>query len=297
MYYNENTIIYYNGQMVKAVDSAIDLYGQTLHYGYGVFEGIRSYNGARGVNVFKSKEHYDRLIRSCELLHIPFSYTSDQLTKLTYELLELNNMQEAYIRPLVTCPPSMALHKPASSTLIIEAWKWDSYLGDKLLRLTISPFCRPHPKSTKVEAKACGHYVNSILAGTDAKDKGFDEALLLDHNGYLAEGPGANLFIEKEGQLFTPKPGNILAGITRATIIEICKLLEIDVKEGEYKPADLLKADSAFYCGTGAEVIGIKSIDDYLFPKEWNDSIGAKIKTAYLQVVRQEELKPKLSMA
>jgi branched-chain amino acid aminotransferase, group I len=297
MYYNDNTILYFNGRMVKAVDAGTDLYGQTLHYGYGVFEGIRSYQTNTGIKIFKAKEHYDRLIRSCELLNIPFSYSVEELTNLTYELLALNNFTEAYIRPLVICGHGMSLQKPVDSTLIIEAWNWDSYLGEKLLRLKISPFCRPHPKSTKVDAKACGHYVNSILAGTDAKDSGFDEALLLDHQGYLAEGPGANLFFEKNGKLFTPQPGNILTGITRATIFEIGNQLGIDVEEGQYTPEELLNADSAFYCGTGAEVVGIKSVNEKIFPKRWNDSIGKIIQQAYKLVVREEEFKNILRVA
>lgn len=175
MYYDSNTIIYYNGKMVKATDAGTDLYGQTLHYGYGVFEGIRSYNTANGPKIFKATEHYERLKNSCRLLNIPFEYSVDDLTRITYEVLQQNNFSEAYIRPLVICPPNMSLHQPQSSTLVIAAWQWGSYLGEKLLRLKISPFCRPHPRSTFVEAKACGHYVNSTLACSEAKASGYVE--------------------------------------------------------------------------------------------------------------------------
>ena len=129
MYYNNNTIIYHDGKMVKASEAGTDLYGQTLHYGYGVFEGIRSYQTANGPRIFKPAEHYERLIRSCQLLNIPFSYTVDELTNITYDVLQQNNFTEAYIRPLVMCPPNMSLHQPPSSRVMIAARQWGSYLG------------------------------------------------------------------------------------------------------------------------------------------------------------------------
>lgn len=172
---------------------------------------------------------------------------------------------------------------------MICAWEWGAYLGDQQLRLTVSSYCRPHPRSIKIDAKVCGHYVNSILATNEAKDKGFDEALLLDSDGYLAEGPGANLFFEKDGVLYTPQLGNILPGITRATVLELAEKLGLEVKQGLYKPEVLLSADSAFYCGTAAEVIGIESINDRKFRKDWNDSLGKKLQEAYSQLVRKSE--------
>jgi len=223
MYFNEKTTVYLNGEFVKATKATTDLYGQSLHYGYGVFEGIRAYNTENGVRVYKATEHYERLKKSCQMINIPFEYDVDDLIEQTYKVLEVNNFTDAYVRPLVFCGPNMSLTKPSSVSILICAWEWGAYLGDNLLNVTISSFCRPHPKSTKIEAKVCGHYVNSILATTEAKEKGFDEALLLDTDGFLAEGPGSNLFFEKEGKLFTPKTGNILPGITRATVIELCK--------------------------------------------------------------------------
>jgi branched-chain amino acid aminotransferase len=172
---------------------------------------------------------------------------------------------------------------------MICAWEWGAYLGDKQLRLTISSFCRPHPRSIQIEAKVCGHYVNSILATTEAKDKGYDEALLLDSEGFLAEGPGANLFFEKDGVLFTPKTGNILPGITRATVLELAGELGFEVQQGLYTPEDLWNADSAFYCGTAAEIIGIESVDDKKFQKNWNDSLGKLLQEAYLKRLREKE--------
>ena len=289
MYFNEQTIILLNGKFVKAEESKTDLYSQTLHYGYGVFEGIRAYNTPNGVRIFKAQEHYERLKKSCELINIPFNYSIEELIEQTYKLLEINNFKDAYIRPLIFCSPNMSLTKPTGVSLMICAWEWGAYLGDNLLNLCISSYCRPHPCSTKIEAKVCGHYVNSILATTEAKFKGFDEALLLDSDGFLAEGPGANLFYEKNGKLYTPKKGNILPGITRATVFELCQKLDIPLEEGSYLTEDLLKADSAFLCGTAAEIVGINSVAYKTFPLNWEKSLGKKLQTAYKNLVLERE--------
>lgn len=290
MYFNEETTIYLNGDFVKANDANTNLYSQTLHYGYGVFEGIRAYDTHNGTCVFKAREHYERLKNSCKLINIPFEYDVEDLINQTYKVLQLNNFKDAYVRPLVFCGPNMSLTKPNSVSLMICAWEWGAYLGNNLLNVTVSSFSRPHPKSTKIEAKVCGHYVNSILAASEAKEKGFDEAILLDTEGFLAEGPGSNLFFEKDGKLFTPKTGNILPGITRATVIDLCKNLEIELVEGEFLPEDLANADGAFLCGTAAEIIGLKSLENKNFVKEWNDTFGKKLQTAYKNLVLEKEL-------
>ena len=290
MYFNEETILYYDGKYTKSIDAEVNLYTQTMHYGYGVFEGIRAYNTENGVRLYKATEHYERLKKSCQMINIPFEYDVDDLIEQTYKVLEVNNFTDAYVRPLVFCGPNMSLTKPSSVSILICAWEWGAYLGDKLLNVTISSFCRPHPKSTKIEAKVCGHYVNSILATTEAKEKGFDEAILLDTDGFLAEGPGSNLFFEKEGKLFTPKTGNILPGITRATVVELCKDLEIELTEGAFLSEDLANADSAFLCGTAAEIIGLQSLEKKNFPKNWNETLGKKLQTAYKNLVLEKEL-------
>lgn len=285
MYFNDETILYYDGNFVKSIDANTNLYTQTLHYGYGVFEGVRAYKTENGVSIFKAKEHYERLKKSCELINIPFNYEVDDLIEKTYQLLEVNNFKDAYIRPIVFCGPNMGLSRPRSVSIVICAWEWGAYLGDNLLNITFSSFCRPHPKSTKVEAKVCGHYVNSILATSEAKDKGYDEALLLDSDGFLAEGPGSNLFFEKDGKLFTPQLGNILPGITRATVLELCKKLGFEVEEGLFLPEKLENADSAFLCGTAAEIIGLESLNGKKFPKNWENSLGKRLQTAYKNLV------------
>jgi branched-chain amino acid aminotransferase len=283
-YYNSETILYLNGEYVKAAEAKMDLYSQSFHYGYSVFEGIRSYRTVNGeTKIFKAKEHYDRLQRSAELVNLPYHWTTEELIAVTYEVLKLNNLQDAYIRPVVYAPANMSFVQNDKSFLVIEVWAMQPFLGDKLLRIMTSSFERPNPKAFKIEA--AGHYVNSLLASHEAKAKGFDEALLLDMNGNVAEAPGANLFYEKDGKLFTPAKGNILPGITRATVFEICAELGIEVKEKFFTVDELKQADAVFYCGTAAEVIGFDSLDDHKFPEKWSDSVSRKIQVAYKNLV------------
>lgn len=281
MYFNDETIIFFNGEFIKAAQANTNLYNQTMHYGNGVFEGIRSYDTPDGTRIFKAIEHYERLRYSAEKMHIKLNYSAKELEQITYKLLELNNIKDAYIRPLVFLGENMSLTPTDDVRVVIMAWEWGKYLGDKLLRVTMSSFQRPNPKSCFVEAKVVGHYTNSILATTEAKSKGYDEALLTDMNGFVAEGPGANFFIEKDGKLFTAPLGNILPGITRQTILELAKELDYVVEEKFFTPEEIFKADSAFFCGTAAEVIGIESVDDYTFPLKWEESIGAVLQKKY----------------
>ena len=292
MYYNNNTVIYFNGQFVKAADAKTDLYSQSLHYGYAVFEGIRSYPVNGRTKIFKAAAHYDRLKQSAELMKMPFNYSTEQLTELSYEVLRQNNFTDAYLRPLVFCSPNMGLSKGKESFLTIQAWEWtNGYLANKM-RLMTSSYERPNAKAFHIEAKVSGHYVNSILACQEAKDNGFDEALLLDANGFVAEGPGANVFYEKDGVLYTPAKGNILPGITRATVIEICIELDIPVIEKFFTVDEMKAADSAFYCGTAAEVVELASLDNVPFKFNWEDSWSAVIQKAYkAKVLEQEYIK------
>jgi branched-chain amino acid aminotransferase len=287
-YYNADTILFLDGEYVKAAEAKIDLFSQTMHYGYGVFEGIRSYESSTGETVvFKSTEHYERLQKSAEALNIPFTYSVESLTEATYEVLRQNKLGDAYIRPLIFLPANMSFNPNTSSHLLITAWEMQPFLGENLVRLMTSSFQRPNPKGFKIHAKACGHYVNSIMASHEAKANGYDEALLLDMNGYAAEGPGANLFIEVDGVLFTPPAGHILTGITRNTVLEIADELDIPIAEKHFTPEEMKRADSAFYCGTAAEVIGIQSLDDTVFAKPWQQTQGARIQKAYKALVRQ----------
>jgi len=281
MYYTKETILFLNGKFIKAVDAHTDLYSQTLHYGFGAFEGIRAYQTLNGVKIFKAYEHFERLRKSCALVGIPFQYETEELVQIAYQLLERNNLSDSYIRPLVYCGPNMTLTQPQDVFLMMCAWEWDKYHGEKLLKLCVSSYQRPNPSSLKMEAKVTGHYVNSILATSEAKVRGYDEALMLDMNGTVAEAPGANFFMEKNGVLYTPPVGHILPGITRQTVLNICRELDIPVKERNISPEELESADSAFLCGTAAEIAGIESIDAKPFRKEWYESLGATVQEAY----------------
>jgi branched-chain amino acid aminotransferase len=228
---------------------------------------------------------------SAEKMHIKLNYSSAELEQITYKLLELNGLSDAYIRPLVYLGDNMSLTPTNEVHVVIMVWEWGKYLGDQMLKVRLSSYQRPNPKACHVEAKVVGHYTNSILATTEAKAHGFDEALLTDMNGYVAEGPGANFFFEKNGKLVTAPLGNILAGITRATVFEIAVELGIEVEERFFKPEDLYTADVAFFCGTAAEVIGIEQFNDYKFPMKWVDTNSQLIQLKYRRRVAFNEYK------
>lgn len=288
-YYNENTIVWLNGAFVKASQAKMDLYSQSLHYGYAVFEGIRCYRTISGQpKIFKPEEHYNRLKASADAMNIPFTWSIGELILATYDLLRKNDLKDAYIRPVVFSPANMTFNPNTESSIVIEVWEMQPFLGEKLLKVMTSSFERPNPKAFVITAKATGHYVNSILASQEAKAKGYDEALLNDNNGFVAEGPGANVFYEKDGRLITPPTGNILPGITRAAIIEICHELGIPAEEKLFTTNELKQADAVFYCGTAAEVIGWQSLDGVTFKKEWNDTLSRIIQVAYKNKVTEK---------
>ena len=281
MYFNDETIIYLDGEWIFARDANTSVYTQTIHYGTGVFEGIRSYAIDDHAQIFRGVEHYNRLLYSTQAIGIPFNMPVEELLQVTYELLNRNNLIEAYIRPFVYSSAMMSLSFPEESHIAICAWQWKKLLGDKLINICVSPYCRPHPGSCRINAKVSGHYVNSILAATDARSKGYDDALQLDVDGYVAECSGANFFIEKDGVLLTAPAGHILPGITRDTILQLCRQLGIQVRQARFKTEDVYEADGAFLVGTAAEVAGINSLNDHSFAKVWSDTIGYTLQKEY----------------
>lgn len=285
MYYNSKTILFLDGKFVKAKDAFIDPFSQTLHYGYGVFEGLRSYESVHGVKIFRVREHFERMKRSCELLGIPLNLSVDELAQFSYKLLEKNNLTSAYIRPIVLGGQNMSLTLPQNASVMIVAWEWDRYFGDKSVKVGISAYEKSSPNSHEVEAKVCGNFVNSILATTEARQRGFDEGLLLDLNGFVASGPAANFFFEKDGTLYTAPLGNILPGITRKTVFEICYELDIPVKEKLFLPNELNEADGAFFCGTAAEITPIESVEGNAFRKQWRKTLSFQVQEAYRNLV------------
>lgn len=290
-YYDDNTIVFLDGAWLKAKDAHTSLYVQALHYGNSVFEGIRSYQTQAGdTQIFKAEEHYERLHYSAGRMFIPLPYSVEELTDISYQLLKKNGLSNAYIRPLVFTGPSMSLITPAESHVFLCTWQWGKLLGDQLVRLVTSSFQRPNPKSCFVDAKVSGHYVNSILAASEAKAKGYDEALLLDADGHVAEAPGANFFFEKDGVLYTPPRGNILPGITRSTVMQLCRQAGIRVEERLFTVDEVKAGDGAFLVGTAAEVTGVESLDAVRFQRPWSNTFGAAMQRMYQKLVLDEVL-------
>ncbi|OON69718.1 branched-chain amino acid transaminase [Hymenobacter sp. CRA2] len=286
MYFTSNTVAFLDGEFVSAEQATCGMYAQSLHYGYAVFEGIRAYNTPSGTRIFKPKEHFERFHYSCQAIGLPLSYSVAELTEISYQLLAKNGLSDAYIRPLAyAAAPNMSLKCPPAGNLLMAVWDWGRYLGDQSLRLTISPYERPNPRAVPIEAKVSGHYANSIIASTEAKNRGYDEALLLDMHGYVAEGPGANFFFERDGELFTPSAGSILRGITRNTIIDLAREAGIRVTETFFRPEELRGATGAFMTGTAAEVVGVASVDDIVFGKPFAETLGAELARRYTALV------------
>lgn len=291
-YYDQDTIIFLNGAFVKATEASGDLYSQTLHYGNGVFEGIRSYETADGARILKASEHFERLIFSAGVMGLEVGFSVEEMIDIAYRLLEKNNLRDAYIRPLVVADPMMGLGPAPHASLVMMAWKWGRLLGDKLVKLSVSSWRRPHPKSCVVEAKVSGHYVNSILASTEARKKGYDDAVMLDTEGFVAECSGANIFMEKDHILYTPALGNILPGITRLTVMNLAREMQIPVVEKQLTLDELKSADSMFITGTAAEVTGVASLDGHTFPMEWDFTFGYSLARKYRLLALHADAQP-----
>lgn len=289
MYYTADSQIFVDGKWVKPADATVSLFSQTMHYGMSIFEGIRSYENADGYTIFKAKEHFERLLEGCELLYMKVPYTVEELIAINEELLKRNGLTNAYIRPLVYSGEHMSLNPSSTFGFMMAAWEWDKYHGNNGIRVMTSSYERPNPKSIHMRAKAGGHYVNSVISTREAKLNGFDEALLYDQHRFLAEASSANVFLQKGDALYTPEVGNILPGITRATIMEIAESLGIEVIETKLRENDVKSAESMFFVGTAAEVVGVASIDEYHFPLKWEHTIGAKLGAAYSKLVRSTD--------
>ena len=288
-YYNQNTKIFLNGEFVLAKSAGVDLFGQSLHYGYGAFEGLRAYSTHNGTRIFKAEAHFERLRKSCESIGLPYKWNNRTLIEKCYELLEINNLRAAYIRPLVFSGSNMHLTSSEDANIMLAAWEWGPYLGQNLLNVNISKYERPNPKSFHIDAKISGQYINSILASTDAIRNGYDEALMLDQDGYVAQASSENIFIEKDYKIYTPPLGDVFPGITRKTVIGICKELGFEIIEKKLTVQDIYTADSAFLSGTAAEIIGIKQVDHIVYKEDWEHSIGATIQRKYKNLVLEQE--------
>lgn len=283
----ETKFIWMDGKIVAWQDAKIHVLTHSLHYGSAVFEGIRFYDTPKGPAVFRLKEHVKRLFDSAKVFSMNIPYSEEQIEKAILETVRVNEIKSGYIRPLIYFGyGKMGLGlEGAPVNVSIAVWPWGSYLGEKPIRVGISDFLRIHPKSSHMHAKISGHYVNSILAGEGIKARGFDEALLLDYEGNIAEGPGENFFIVKNNVLITPKLGTILPGITRDSIIKIAKDQGIKVEEKTLTKKDIVDADESFFTGTAAEITVIESIDNIKM-KSSPGEITKKLKEIYMNVVK-----------
>jgi branched-chain amino acid aminotransferase len=281
--------IWMNGEFVAWDDAQVHVLSHGLHYGTGVFEGIRCYETARGPAIFRHRDHLKRLQQSAELYHLPLGYSSDELRDATHELIRRNRLESCYIRPLAFRGyGEMGLYaQSAPVDVILAVWPWGAYLGEEGkregVRAKVSSWRRISPAGLIPNAKASGQYLNSILAKTDAAQSGYEEAILLDESGLVCEGSGENIFLVREGELVTPgHTASILDGISRKSVIQIAADLGYTVIERDVARAELYIAEEAFLCGTAAELVPVREIDGHELgrPGEVTRVIQAKFEDA-----------------
>jgi len=261
--------IWFDGRMVPWDQAQVHVLTHTLHYGLGVFEGIRCYTGQDGRGaIFRLAEHVDRLFDSAHILEMKIPFNREAITRACVETVDINRLSACYIRPIVFLGDGemglAAVHNPVRVAII--AWPWGAYLGDEGLRngvrLKTASFQRMHPNTHMTKAKAVGNYVNSILAALEARRGGYDESMMLDTDGFVAECSGENIFIARRGQVKTTPPTSILAGITRATVLELLRDSGVETTEMRFTRDEAYLADEALMTGTAAEVTPVREIDD-----------------------------------
>ncbi len=286
----ETEFIWFNGKLIKWKDAKIHVLTHSLHYGGGAFEGIRVYKTKKGSVVFRLKEHIKRFFNSAESLDMKVFFSQEEIINAIKETVRVNKLKEGYIRPIIFHGYGKMGLDPTGCevNVVIAVWPWPAYIGESA-KVKTSSFIRIHPKSLKADKKICGHYVNSILGSLEAKKQGFDESLFLDYEGNVAEGPGENIFMIKDGKIKTPKlKGQILPGITRDSIIKVTKDLGYEVEEEDITLDELKTADELFFVGTAAEVTPISQLDDVFFKE---GKIAERIRKKFLEIVHYEDEK------
>ena len=284
--------IWKNGEIIPWAEATVHVSAHGLHYGSGVFEGIRCYETASGPTVFRLKEHLERFYNSAGVYNFKIPYSIEELTDAICELMSVNEFKSCYIRPIAFLgSKSLGVFPGACPTEVsIMAWNWSAYLGaeglEKGVRITVSPWRKFHSSMMPTTAKACGQYLNSILAVSDAFKRGYDEAILLDMDGRLAEGSGENLFIIKDGKITTNTASDsILMGITREAAIEIARELGLKVETKPLELDDLLNADEAFFTGTAAEITPIREVDNRVIGAGKRGVITEQIQKTFFDAV------------
>lgn len=290
----ESKKIWMDGEFVNWADANVHVLTHTLHYGTGAFEGIRCYKTSKGSAIFRLQEHVARLFDSCHILNIKCPFTREQISRAIIDSIKINKLRECYIRPLIYIGyGAMGLFiKDNPVRVAVAVWPWGAYLGEEGIkngiRVKVSSFTRLHANITMTKSKTCGDYVNSTLAKSEALASGYDEALLLDTNGYVAEGTGQNIFIVRNGVLHTPPLPSVLEGITRRSIMEMAKKQKIEVRETYFTRDEIYIADEAFFTGTAAEVTPIREVDGRSVGGGKPGPITKKLQGLFFKIVKGE---------
>jgi len=291
-------VIWYDGKMVNWRDATTHVLTHTLHYGMGVFEGVRAYKTDKGTAIFRLKEHTDRLFRSAHILGMKMPFDKETISEAQKAAVRENKLESAYLRPMAFYgAEAMGISaKTLSTHVIVGAWSWGAYMGEeaitKGIRVKTSSFARHHVNITMCKAKANGNYMNSILAHQEAAQDGYQEALLLDVDGFVAEGSGENIFIIRNGKLYTPDLTSALEGITRDTIIHLAKEeFGLEVIEKRITRDEVYSADEAFFTGTAAEVTPIRELDNRAIGAGTRGPITEKLQSLYFDVVKGKNAK------
>ena len=285
--------VWMDGKMIPWDEAQVPILTHTLHYGLGVFEGIRAYHCVDGrTAIFRLAEHIRRLFDSAHVMQLAMPFTREEVETACCELLRVNEQKEAYLRPLVFIGHGVMGLNPGANPIrvAVVSWLWGAYLGDEGLkngiRVKTSSFSRHHVNIMMTLTKTVGNYVNSILAKREAIQMGFDEALLLDPDGYVAEASGENIFIVRDGVVKTPPVTCILPGVTRDSVIAIARDLGMTVKEERFSRDELYLADEAFFTGTAAEVTPIREVDHRIIGPGKPGPVTQKLQKAYFEVVK-----------
>lgn len=286
-------VIWFDGELVPWREAKVHVLTHTLHYGMGVFEGVRAYNtDTHGTCIFKLQEHTDRLYRSAHIMRMNMPFDKATLNEAQRSVVRENQLSEAYLRPMVFLgAEGMGLRADGLKThVIIASWEWPSYMSpeakEKGIKVRTSSYTRHHVNISMCKAKANGHYINSMLALREALDSGCEEALLLDNEGYVAEGSGENIFIIREGILFTPELTSCLDGITRKTLFSLAEDLGLEIREKRITRDEVYVADEAFFTGTAAEVLPIRELDGRQIGEGVRGPITTQLQSRYFEAVK-----------
>jgi len=284
-------VIWMDGEMVPWREAKVHVLTHTLHYGMGVFEGVRAYDAEGGTAIFRLQAHTDRLFRSAKIMNIDMPFSKDELNEAQLAAVRENGLDSAYLRPMVFYgSEGMGLRADNLKThVMIAAWKWGAYMGDEGIthgiRIRTSSFTRHHVNIAMCKAKANGNYISSMLGLSDAVRDGYDEALFLDVDGFVAEGSGENFFMVRDGVLYTPELSSALDGITRATVMQLAQEAGIEVREKRITRDEVYTADEAFFTGTAAEVTPIRELDGRSIGSGTRGVMTEQLQSTYFDVV------------